>query len=248
MTTQTTIVGTPTLPRVNLLPPEIAEARTLKQYRLGAAGAVVLTAVGVGVFYFQAHGGVATAQSSLDASNTKTAQLNAQLATASYQNVTRVKNELQSAKDTLASALAPQVIWSKYLQDMSVSLVGNYWFATMVMTASGTAAAAAPAATTPLGDGSAIGTIVLTGTAVSHNDVADLLRSLAKQQGLSAKPIVSSSAKDESTSGLPPLVKFTVNQTVDSNGRPAAPIAAAPAATGLNATTPTTTPTKAAGN
>lgn len=256
MTTQTTVVGTPTLPRVNLLPPEIAEARTLKQYRLGAAGAVAVAAAGVVVFYLQAHSGVAKAQSALDASNVQTAHLKSELATQRYQNVTLVKNEVSSAKATLATALAPQVIWSKYLQDMSVSLVGNYWFTNMVMTASGSAAAAAPGGATPLADGSAIGTILLTGTAVSHYDVADLLRSLAKQEGLSDKPVVSSSAKDASADGLPPLVKFTVTQTVDSNGRPSAPTAAAaPAAAGglatgtsTGTTTPTTTPTKAAGN
>jgi Tfp pilus assembly protein PilN len=245
MTTQTTVVGTPTLPRVNLLPPEIAEARTLKQYRLGAAGAVVLAAAGVAVFYVQAHGGVATAQSELDASNAKTAALRTQLAT--YQNVNQVKNQVQTAQATLASALAPQILWSKYLQDMSVSLVGNYWFTAMTMSASTGSAATAG----PLADGSAIGSIVLNGTAISHYDVADLLRSLAKQEGLSSKPVVASSTKDGSSFGSASVVKFTVTQTVDSNGRPSAtatattPVASAGLGVGSGANT---TPTKAASN
>jgi Tfp pilus assembly protein PilN len=242
MTTQTTLTGAPVLPRVNLLPPEIAEARTLKQYRFGAAGAVALTAVAVGALYYQAHGGVASAQSALDASNGKTAALRTQLA--SYQSVTQVKNEVLSAQATLASALAPQILWSKYLQDMSVSLVGNYWLSSLTMSASGPAAPASTGAN-PLSDGSAVGSIILTGTAVSHYDVADLLRSLAKQQGLSNKPVVSSSAKDASTAGVPPLVRFTVTQTVDSTGRASATVGplTAPVGSGTN-----TTPTKAASN
>jgi Tfp pilus assembly protein PilN len=250
MTTQTTVVGTPTLPRVNLLPPEIAEARTLKQYRLGAGGAVVLTAVAVGVFYYQSHGGVASAQSALDASNAKTAQLRTQLA--SYQGVTQVKNEVQSAQATLAAALAPQILWSKYLQDMSVSLVGNYWLSGLTMAATSSAATGSTTGSSPLTDGSAVGSIVLTGSAISHYDVADLLRSLAKQQGLSSKPVVSSSTKDASGAGLPSLVRFTVTQTVDSTGRPSAtatPTTAPAASGGVAAGSDTnTTPTKAASN
>lgn len=251
MTTQTTVVGTPTLPRVNLLPPEIAEARTLQQYRIGAVGAVVLAAIGVGALYYHDHGGVASAQSALDAANTKTSSLNATLATGSLQNVTKVKNAVASAQNTLATALAPQVIWSKYLQDMSVSLPVNAWFNTMVMTSG---AGAAPAGTA-LADNSAVATISVTGTAVSHYDVADLLNSLAIEQGLSNAPVVTSSAKDTGGNGLPPLVKFTVTETVDANGRPTAtPTSTTPPAAGLNAgtgtsaNTPTTNPTKAAGN
>ncbi|MDX6229029.1 MAG: type pilus assembly protein PilN [Frankiales bacterium] len=240
MTTQTTVVGTPTLPRVNLLPPEIAEARTLQQYRLGAAGAVVLAALAVGAVYYQGHGGVATAQSALDASTSKTAALNAQLS--SLQNVTQVKNQVLSAKATLNSALSPQILWSHYLQDMSVSLAGNYWFTGMAMTSSAGPAAGAATAASPLADPAAIGSITLTGSAVSHYDVADLLRALAKEKGLSDKPVVTSSAKAATAIAGNSLVTFSVTESVDSNGRPSA------TGLGTSSTTPTTTPTKPAGN
>jgi Tfp pilus assembly protein PilN len=240
MTTLTTVVGAPKLPRVNLLPPEIAEARTLKQYRFGAAGAVALTAFAVAAVYYNAHGGVAQAQTALDASNAKTAALNAQLN--SYRGVTQVKNQVQVAQATLASALAPQVLWSHYLQDMSVSLAGNYWFTNMVMTTSAGGAAPAAAAAVaplPLADPSPVGTITLQGTAISHYDVADLLRALAKEKGLSDKPIVASSIEDTSlTGGDHHLVKFSVTQTVDSTAKPGS---AAP-------TTTSPTPTQPAGN
>ncbi|MDX6212616.1 MAG: type pilus assembly protein PilN [Frankiales bacterium] len=239
MTTQTTVVGTRTLPRVNLLPPEIAEARTLKQYRLGAAGAVALTALAVGAVYYQAQGGVATAQTALDTSRSKTAALNTQLN--SLQNVTQVKNQVLSAKATLDSALSSQILWSRYLQDMSVSLAGNYWFTGLAMNSIAAPTTVATTAASPLSDPAAIGSITLTGTAVSHYDVADLLRALAKEKGLSAKPVVTSSAKDATAVAGHSLVTFSVTESVDSTGRPSA--------TGLatSSTTPTT-PTQPAGN
>ena len=224
MTTQT-IVGTPVLPRVNLLPPEIAEARTLRQYRLGAAGGVVLTAVAVGVFYWSSHGSVASAQTSLDAANANTAKLKAETAQFSY--VTTLQGQVASAKATLASALAPQVLWSRYLQDMSVSLPGNYWFSTMVLNS--TAGSAAALATTPLSDGGAVGTITLVGHAVSHYDVASLLRALDLEQGLSHATFASSLEDSTAIQDAHKLDNFTVNVFVDSNQQPAA-------------TPPTTTP------
>jgi Tfp pilus assembly protein PilN len=252
MTTQTTVVGTPTLPRVNLLPPEIAEARTLKQYRFAAAGGVAATAVLVGVFYWHAHGGVATAQASLDASNAKTAALRTQLA--SYQSVTQIRSQVDSAKQTLATALAPQVLWSRYLQDMSVSLPGNYWFNTVVMTTgSGGTAPAAGTTASPLSDPSPVGTLTLTGTAVSHYDVADLLRSLAKEQGMSSSPVVLSSAEDATPLvGNHKMIKFSVSETIHSTlksgaGTTGVATPTAPTATGTTAT-PTTSPTTAPGH
>jgi Tfp pilus assembly protein PilN len=250
MTTQTTVVGTPVLPRVNLLPPEIAEARQLKQYRFAAAGGVAATAVLVGVFYWHAHGGVATAQSALDASNAKTAALKTQLA--SYQSVTQVRTEVESAKATLETALAPQVLWSRYLQDMSVSLVGNYWFGTMVMT-TGAAAPTAGSTTTvsPLADTKTVGTLTLTGTAVSHYDVATLLRSLGTEQGMSPSPVVLNSTEDQTALvGNHKLIKFSVSETVDSTLKSGATTASTSAATGTGSSTatPTTSPTTAPGH
>lgn len=219
MTTQTTYTGSPTLPRVNLLPPEIGEARRLQQYRFGAAGAVGAAFVVVGALYWHAHGGVASAQSGLDAANARTATLQSQVT--QYQSVTQVRAQVDSAKATLATALQPQILWSHYLEDMSVSLAGNYWFASMTMASNGTGTATGTVTATPFGDPSAIGSVTLQGHAVSHFDVADLLRDLAKERGLS-HPVVSSSSEDATpTVGDHRLVSFTISVPVDSSAKPA---------------------------
>jgi hypothetical protein len=242
VTTQTTVVGSPTLPRVNLLPPEIAEARALRNIRFGAGAAVAATAVLVGVFYWHSHGGIATAQASLDSAKSNTAKLQVQLKT--YQSVTAVQNEVVSAQSTLATAVGSQVLWSRYMQDMSVSLAGNYWFNSVIMSAGSSSTTVTTGAASPFSDPSAIGSITLTGTAVSHFDVADLLRDLAKENGLS-HPYV-----NNSTEGLlvndHKLVTFGVTVPVDSTQQPAATTSTAGSPTSAN--TPTTTPTKAAGN
>jgi Tfp pilus assembly protein PilN len=244
MTTQTTVVGTPTLPRVNLLPPEIAEARTLQQFRLGAGGAVVLAFLAVGGLYVQAHGKVAGAQSALDASTAQTGRLTTQQT--QLQGVTGIKNQVVSAQATLSSALAPQILWSHYLQDMSVALAGNYWFTNLALSSGGTAATSASAntAASPLSDGTAIGGVLITGKAVTHNDVAKLLAALAKEKGLS-HPVFTSSAEDSSplTGTTTRLVTFSVSASVDASGKPTAVTpTSATAVTGTGSSPTTTTP------
>jgi hypothetical protein len=116
-----------------------------------------------------------------------------------------------------------------------------------VMSSSAGAAAATSTGASPLTDASAIGSITLTGTAVSHYDVADLLRALAKEKGLSDKPVVTSSAEDPSVliAGHS-LIKFSVTESVDSNGRPTSTVA--PTTAVGTSSSNSTTPTKPAGN
>jgi Tfp pilus assembly protein PilN len=236
MTTQTTIVGTPTLPRVNLLPPEIAEARALKQIRVAAGGMVVLAFVGVGGLYVHAHGAVAGAQSALDASTAQTSTLTRQQQ--QLQGVTQLKNQVATAQSTLTSALAPEILWSHYLQDMSVALAGNYWFTTLAMTTTGAAAAtsAAPVAASPLTDANAVGTLTIAGKAVTHNDVAQLLAALDKEKGISHAAFTNSTEDTTPVTGTNVrLDTWNVTASVDATGKPL------PAAPTTSTTTPTTT-------
>lgn len=239
MTSQTlqTIVGSPTLPRVNLLPPEIAEARVLRQYRLAAGGAVLVAVLGVGGLYWHAHTGVADAQASLTASQSKTATLTSQVT--GLQSVTQLKAQVQSAQATLTSALAPQILWSKYMQDMSVALAGNYWFNTVVLSST-SATAAASSGGTPFSDPNAVGTASFTGKAVSQGDVSNLLAALAAEKGLSHPTLATAS---EDTASIVPnvhLVNFTAGASIDATGK-----SVAPAATPSAGTSPTSAPTPA---
>jgi hypothetical protein len=95
-------------------------------------------------------------------------------------------------------------------------------------------------------DASSVGSVTLVGTAISHNDVADLLRQLAKEKGMSSMPVVASSVEDTTALiGNHRMVKFTVTEPVDDTKKPTAATAgsaATGAATGsASTTTPTTT-------
>lgn len=226
MTTQT-IVGTPTLPRVNLLPPEIGEARVLRQYRLAAGGAVLLAVVAVGGVYWHAHGAVADAQSALDASTAKQAQLTAQ--ETKLQGVTALKNQVAAAQTTLTTALSPQILWSRYLQDLSVTLGGNVWFNSMTLVSQSAAPVNATTGTSPFTDSTALGTATFVGKAVTHNDVAKLMAALDREKGISHATFTSSAKDATPIVGDTTLVTFTVQASIDATGKPT--IAAKPPTT-----------------
>ncbi len=220
MTSQTmqTIVGTPTLPRVNLLPPEIAEARALRQYRLAAGGAVLVVALGVAGFYWHSRGAVADAQTSLDESKAQQVKLNAQAL--ALRSVTDLKTQVAAAQQTLTSAMSSEILWSHVLQDMSVSLPVNAWMTNMVMSSG----APTTAAGTPFANTTAVGNITMVGKAVTHNDVAKLLGALDNEKGLSDAAFTSSAKDSTAINGLNPVI-FTVTAAVNQRGVPVHPVA-----------------------
>lgn len=182
--TQTATAGA--LPRVNLLPPEIAEARRLRQAELGAVGIVVAALLAVGGLYYQAHGEVTRANATLTATQAAGAGLRAQIA--HYDFVTRTRAQVQQAQSALDAAMAGQVLWSRYLDDLSLDIPDNVWLTSMTLTEQpGGAVTAAPNPFTPGG----VATVDFTGVAFTADDVATWLDSLAKIPGF-ADPAFSS--------------------------------------------------------
>jgi Tfp pilus assembly protein PilN len=184
---QGTAARTPVvLPCVNLLPPEIAERRraTIVKMRLG--GVVVAAAAVVGLVYFQVAGGVAPAQDRLDAAQAQSTTLQRQIAALS--NVTKTQKELDAAKAAVSKALGNEVRWSRYLNDLSITLPSNIWVTNVAIAengvptaAAGSSAAATTSATAASANG--LGTLTIQGDALSFNDVAVWLETLAKEKG-----------------------------------------------------------------
>ena len=187
MTTQT-LAGTSTLPRVNLLPPEIAEARRFRRVRLGLGAAVALSVVAVGGLYYHAHGGVAAARDDLTQAQADNSRLAHQLT--QYQNVTAIKDKVAAAELNLQQAMGPQVLWSHYLSDLSLVLPGNVWLTEVQVNLTGTDQSSTPGTSGPGGMAGAlpsldaIGVVSIKGSALSHRDVAAMLTALAKEKGL----------------------------------------------------------------
>lgn len=214
MSTSTlTPARTAALPRVNLLPPEIAEAARLRKVKAGL-GAVVVGAVAVvGLLYVQATGAVNHAQDQLSAAQAQTQQINSE--TAKYSDVPRVYAQVAAAQSQLEQAMGQEVRWSYYLNDLSLTIPPHVWLTQLQVTTNGatTASPAGSGGTTSLTT-PGIGSVKFSGVAYAHNDVAAWLDALAKQKGY-ADAYFSKSEEDDKLSR--PTVKFDSTVTVTSD-------------------------------
>src|SRR3954467_8020126 len=103
MTETGAVVSLDSLPRVNLLPPEIAETRRFRRIQVGLGGAV-LGAVGiVALLYVGASSSVSNAQDDLDSANATHTALTAE--TAKYRDVTAVYARAAAAQAMLTQAM-----------------------------------------------------------------------------------------------------------------------------------------------
>jgi Tfp pilus assembly protein PilN len=217
MAAETRLVGggLASLPRVNLLPPEIAERAQLRKIQGGLAGVVVLAVAAMGFLYVGATDSVGTAQDRVEAASAEQRTLQAQKA--DLANVTAVFQQAATAQALLTQAMGSEIRFSRFLSDMSLSMPDNVWIVNAAYTQTGAVAAAqaapvaaaapgttaqTPASTTPAGTAAAaapavgavgaVGTLVVSGVAYNHNDVATWLESLAKSAGLESPTLQAS--------------------------------------------------------
>ena len=208
LTSEHQLVGTgqPTLPRVNLLPPEIAQKRAFRRVQMCMGGAVLGSVAVVGLLYLSAAHGVTSAQSDLDAARTQQATLQQQVS--SYAGVTAIYNAADAAQAQLTVAMGDEVRYSQLLNDLSLAIPGNVWLNNVSFTQGGPPGAL-PA--TPSATGVApIGTATFQGVAFSHDDVASWLEAMGRLKTY-ANPYFSSST--EALIGSRPVVNFS--STVD---------------------------------
>lgn len=196
-----------TLPRVNLLPPEMGEQRRFRQIQLGLGAAVLAAFVVVGLLVLSAHHGVSQAQSRLDDTRTVATDLNAQRA--KYSDVTAVYARAAAAQTMLSRAMGNEVRFSQLLNDLSLSVPENVWISSLNLSAvpvSGTA---------PVGStANLIGSQTVSGVAFSHDDVAVWLESLAALKNY-ANPYFSSST--EAKLGTKTVVDFSSTAGITAN-------------------------------
>ena len=192
-----TATRTATLPRVNLLPPEIEQERRFRRIQLGL-GAGVLASLGVvAALFLAANGQVTDAEEKLSDSERQTTRLESQAA--EYSQVPLVYSQVEAARSQLELAMGKEIRWSFYLNDLSLKTPNRVWLTTMTVAATD-ASAAAPA---PPAAGTAaayinpgVGSVSFEGKAMKHNDVAAWLDSLAKQKGYD-QPYFTESTKEE---------------------------------------------------
>jgi Tfp pilus assembly protein PilN len=203
-TKEATLLGTYVVPRVNLLPPEIAakrgERRSYALMGLAVAGAGVTVAA---LYLGQASKVSAAKHEKADVA-TQSAKLDAKRK--SLQSVQDTYAAVDADEALLTQAYSHRVIWSVYLHNLSISIPDNVWMTNFTATADG---ALTPP---PLGGTDATyGTLTFAGKAFSYKDVAAWLDSTAKIKGTTF-PYVSNVAevKPGSSAGRT-TVTFTAN-------------------------------------
>lgn len=197
------------LPRVNLLPPEIAESRRFRKVQIGLGAAALASVVTVGVLFLVANGQVGQAQEALDADLATSTQLQSQVA--EYAEVPLVNKQLDAGQTQLAQAMGQEIRWSFLLNDLSLAVPNHVWLTTITATTTGVTAGA-PAAQAGDYQTAGIGTVTFSGVGYQHNDVASWLDALAKQKGFT-QPYFSSSTVAE-LGNDPNAVMFTSKVTL----------------------------------
>lgn len=164
--------GLALLPRVNLLPPEIAERRAFRQVQAGLGGAVAAAVVALGFLVVAAGSGVTKANEDLASAQTQNASLRKQ--TAQYANVNAIYAAAAAAEAQLSTAMGDEVRFSQMLNDFSLAIPSTVWVTSLSLSTGAVSAPTATPAATP-----EIGTLTVAGMGFSHNDVAVWLEAIA---------------------------------------------------------------------
>lgn len=197
------------LPRVDLLPPEIGQRSRQRRVQV-AVGCGLLAAVGV-VAALSTAGEAARqdADAELTVVSARGAALQAE--TAKYVDVLAVHQRADGAQDMLSLALAEEVRFSELLDDLSRTVPDN------VSLDAVTFSQPTPAPPAVAGGEPGIGTVTFTGAALSHDDVAAWLDSLATQDGYAEPSLTSSTASSTANAGDgQATVTFTSSVTLTS--------------------------------
>jgi type IV pilus assembly protein PilN len=170
------------LPRVNLLPPEIAEKRRERKLQAGMGAAVAVAVVAVGAGYVMAHSSASSAKSHLADAKQQNTSLQAKVT--QYAGDETLRTQLAGEQTMLSTAMANEIQWSHYLNDLTLRIPDNVWVTQMTMQeGSGTSGTSSSPSSTTSALNQGIGSVTVTGVAFTHDDVATWLDSLAKEKG-----------------------------------------------------------------
>jgi Tfp pilus assembly protein PilN len=206
------VAGVAAMPRVNLMPPEIADAERFRRLQLAMGAAVVAAVAVVGLLYVHAKSGISDAQADVTAAQTQQAALQHKLN--GLASVKQTFAEVQTKQQLLQQAMGQEIRWSYMLNDLSIRIPSNVWLTGIQasesipgITDASTVTALPGATVTPIGN------MAFSGYGMQHDDVAKWLDSLAKEKGLT-QPTFSSST--EVAIGQRGVVQFNSSAVIDN--------------------------------
>jgi Tfp pilus assembly protein PilN len=211
LTSESNLLGTTTgrLPRVNLMPPEVAQARAMRRIQMGLGAAGLASVVVVGLLYVSASHSVSNANSDLLAAKSQATQLQGQMA--KYEDVTATIDAANAAQAQLVTAMGDEVRYSQVLNDLSLAVPSTVWLTNLAFTSSVPSAASGAAAVT-YGGVSPLGMMTVSGVGFSHDDVALWLDAVAGLDKTYANPYFTNST--EALVGPRKTVNFNANAVV----------------------------------
>jgi Tfp pilus assembly protein PilN len=174
-----------TVPRVDLLPPEIQQDRRLASLKRVLAGAVAATLALCVAAVAWAQAGVSSAQDDLDAAQARGTVLRAQQAP--YAQVPKVLGLIDEAAAAREQAMASDVLWYGLLSDLSLTTPKGVKLDSLTVSLDTTAAPPGSDPLVPAG----IGQVDFTGKATHYPDVAAWLESIAGLHGLDGSSLQS---------------------------------------------------------
>jgi Tfp pilus assembly protein PilN len=162
------------MPKVDLLPPEIAAEATFRKLRIGLALGVAAAVGVVGLLWYSAHTQVAGAQSELTAAQQTQTRLQVEMT--KYADVPKTYAAVTAAEAQLNLAMGHEVRFSFVLNDLSMTIPDKVWLntATITQDVDGTSP--------PTGawGNTGIATLTVDGFAYNYPDVAAWLQMLGK--------------------------------------------------------------------
>jgi len=227
------VVSTFRTARVNLLPPEIEEARRLRRTQAALAGGLlgVVAILGAGYAY-EVHGRHGAERELAEAKAQATVLQREQ---DKYADVPRTVAAIDAAETARQTAMANDVEWSRTLTDFSLTMPEDVWFSNLTLnvgsatgSAGGPAGAGAAAgatsgaaattsgaaAETPGAAAAGVGTVTVEGQARRHRDVATWLDTLGQRPGMTS-PYFTSSQNEKV--GTKTVVKFSSTATLTAD-------------------------------
>ena len=204
------------LAAVNLLPPTYARRAAVRRAKYFAAGAVLVALLLALLGWMVAWQKQTAAQEGLDAATAERTLLTAEAA--QYADVPRVFNAVADAKAQLQLAMANEVRWSFFLNDLALTMPRGVSLETLALTSP--PPGASPQAAAPSSAGVAdstgvgvpgLGTMNVSAKAFTYNHVANWLDSLAKLPTIADPYVGTISAGKEQTTDI---VTYTSTGTI----------------------------------
>lgn len=180
------------VPKVNLLPQEILDARRFRTVQRALAGAVLAVVALAGGGYVWALHDASVAQAELDVTKARTAELRVE--EAKYADVPRVVAQVEQATAARSRALGRDVLWYRFFDDLAAATPSSVALTTVsvAMDSAGTLPAA-PDPLTPAG----LGTVTFQGSGDRFPDVSAWLESVASIDGLDGSSLQSATRSAE---------------------------------------------------